>query len=97
MGGSAGTCIVVDANGLEALGQLLLFDCGIALGLDLCLAFAVGGLGLLEDVDNVLALRAVSTARRAYRVLAYRRLTLLTTLPLLLMTVMVSPTPILAN
>ena len=44
--------IVVGAPGR----QLLVAGIGIALGLDLCLALAVGGFGLFEDVDNVLAL-----------------------------------------
>jgi hypothetical protein len=53
-----GAGIVVDTQGFHALGELPLLDDGIALGLDLRLALAVGGLGLLEDVDNVLALGA---------------------------------------
>jgi hypothetical protein len=51
-----GAGVVVDADGLDALGELPLFHDGIALSLDLGFALAVGGLGLLEDVDDVLAL-----------------------------------------
>jgi hypothetical protein len=88
--------IVVDAEGLGALIQLLQLEGGILFGFDLCFALAVGGLGLLEDTDEVLALQRVSDG--AYRAsVSYRRLTLLTTLPDLLMTVMVSPTPIAAK
>jgi hypothetical protein len=47
---------VVDADRLGRLAQLARLDGGIALGLDLSLPFTVGGLGLLEDVDNVFAL-----------------------------------------
>jgi hypothetical protein len=47
---------VVDADRLGCLAQLARLDGGIALGLDLCLPFTVGSLGLLEDVDNVFAL-----------------------------------------
>lgn len=56
-----GAGIVIDANGFYTLAELLLAHGSIALGLDLSLALAVGGLGLLEDVDDVLALGVVST------------------------------------
>jgi hypothetical protein len=52
--------VIIHTDGLYALGELPLLDGGITLGLDLCLALAIGGLGLLEDVDNVLALGAGS-------------------------------------
>jgi hypothetical protein len=53
--------VVVEPEGPHALAQLLLLQRGrIALRFDLGLALAVGGLGLLEDVDNVLALRGQS-------------------------------------
>ena len=52
--------VVIQADGLDALSGLPLLHGGIALRLDLRLALAVGGLGLLEDVDNVLALGAGS-------------------------------------
>lgn len=55
-----GAGIVVDAEGLDTLAQLSFSYLSISLGLDFCLAFAIGSLGLLEDVDNVLALGAVS-------------------------------------
>lgn len=85
--------IVVDAQGFYAISGLFLSQSRISLCLDLCFALAICRLGFLEDVDDVLALRAVSNP--AYRVVSpYRRRTLLTTLPDLLMTVMVSPTPI---
>jgi hypothetical protein len=53
--------IVVEANRADALAELLRLVGGLLLGLELSLALAVGGLGLLEDADEVLALRAVST------------------------------------
>jgi hypothetical protein len=52
--------VVIKADGLDALGELSLLHGSIAFGLDLSLALAVGGLGLLEDVDDVLALGAGS-------------------------------------
>jgi hypothetical protein len=55
--GCARLNIVVDTDSLGALVELLQLVGGILLGLDLCLALAVGGLGLLEDADKVLALR----------------------------------------
>jgi hypothetical protein len=48
--------IIVDADGLDALGDLLRLVGSLLLCLDLCFALAVGGLGLLEDADDVLAL-----------------------------------------
>ena len=56
----AGTCVVfVEAEGFHPISQRLLpgSSC-IALGLDLGLALPVGGLSFLEDIDDVLALRA---------------------------------------
>ena len=50
------TRVVVEADRLYALEELLLLQRGIALGLDLGLALLVGRLGLLEDVDEVLGL-----------------------------------------
>lgn len=87
--------IVVDANIFDALGEFLRLVGGFLLRLDLGLALAVGGLCFLEDADNVLALGWWSV-RGLSTIVPYRRLTLLTTLPDLLMTVMVSPTPIVA-
>jgi len=87
-----GAGIIVDADGLDGLGQLPLLYGGITLRLDLSLALTVGSLGLLEDVDYVLALERVSTSSCA-GLACDGLLTLLTTLPLLLMTVMVSPSP----
>lgn len=56
--------IVVNAQALHALGQLLRLVSGLLLRLDLRLALAVGRFGLLEDADNVLALLwAVSSYR----------------------------------
>lgn len=52
--------VIVDADSLDALGELPLLHDSIALGFDLRLALAVGGLGLLEDIDDVLALGAGS-------------------------------------
>jgi hypothetical protein len=49
--------IVVDTNGFGAFIEFLQLVGGILLSLDLRLALAVGGLGLLEDADKVLALR----------------------------------------
>lgn len=113
LGAVAGLGVVGAGIVIAAFGRrLLLAGYGIALGLDLGLALAVGSLGLFEDVDNVLALLGVwvdRSAKGAYRlspVIARdeggggggrgggMRRTLLTTLPDLLMTVMVSPTPI---
>lgn len=48
--------VVVQADRFYAVAQLLLLQRGIALGLYLGLAFAVGRLCLLEDVDDVLGL-----------------------------------------
>lgn len=56
-GGSARSSIVVELECLHAIAELLLLCEGsIALRLDLSFALAVGRLGLLEDIDNVLAL-----------------------------------------
>jgi hypothetical protein len=56
-----GAGVVVFAGSAEGLlGDLPLLHDGIALSLDFSFALAVGGLGLLEDVDNVLALGAGS-------------------------------------
>lgn len=89
--------IVVQADRLQALAQLPLLQGGIPLGLDLSLALAIGGFGLLEDVDDVLGLlwRSVGTRTRRRGASSFMPgpLTLLTTLPDRLMTVMVSPTP----
>jgi hypothetical protein len=90
---SARLDIVVDAQGPDALIEPLGLVCSLLLGLDLRFALAVGGLGLLEDADNVLALRTMSAGLSGGLLLA---LTLLTTFPDLLITVMVSPTPIAA-
>jgi hypothetical protein len=49
--------IVVEADGPDALAELLRLVGSLLLGLELCFALAVGGLGLLEDADEVLALR----------------------------------------
>tara|TARA_R110002003_G_scaffold62_16_gene5664 strand:- start:11178 stop:11372 length:195 start_codon:yes stop_codon:yes gene_type:complete len=57
---SARLDIVVDAQGPDALIEPLGLVCSLLLGLDLRFALAVGGLGLLEDADNVLALRTMS-------------------------------------
>ena len=58
---SAEVIFVVFAGSAEGLlGDLPLLHDGIALSLDFSFALAVGGLGLLEDVDNVLALGAGS-------------------------------------
>ena len=94
-GGCAGLDVVVDAESPDALLELLFLQSSISLCLDLCLALAVGGFGLLEDADKVLALEG-GQQRLIEEVGGYRRLTLLTTLPDLLITVMVSPTPIVA-
>lgn len=57
MGGCARLKVIFDAQRLNALSQgLLLAQGGIALGLDLSLALAVGSFGLFENADNVLAL-----------------------------------------
>jgi hypothetical protein len=48
--------VIVVAQELDALGELLLFYGSIAVGINLRLALAIGSLGLLEDVDNVFAL-----------------------------------------
>lgn len=90
--------VIVNAQALHALVQLLRLKGGLLLRLDLRLALAVGRLGLLEDADNVLALWEVSPRVLSVRVLigSIGALTLLTTFPLLLMTVIVSPTPIAA-
>jgi hypothetical protein len=49
--------IIVEADRLDALAELLRLVGSLLLGLELCFALAVGGLGLLEDADEVLALR----------------------------------------
>jgi hypothetical protein len=60
--------IVFDAQRLDALAQGLLFaHSSIALGLDLSLALAVGGFGLLEDADKVLALWGLLVRFLSYR------------------------------
>jgi hypothetical protein len=48
--------IIVNADDLDALGDLLCVVGSFFLGLDLCFALAVCSLGLFEDADNVLAL-----------------------------------------
>lgn len=93
-----GAGIVLDAQRLYAPGELLLFGGGIALGLDFSLALAVGSLCFLEDAEKMLALREGRWLVRAAWIEPMAGyvlcvLTLLTTLPLLLMTVMVSPSP----
>jgi len=78
---------------MEFLGVV----CGLFFRFDFGFAFAVGGFGFLEDGDDVLALWEVGTSvNLVSRKVSYQtgRLTLLTTFPLLLMTVIVSPTPI---
>jgi len=55
-GGVGAGVVVVQADGFDAVAEFLLLEGGIALGLDLGLALAVGGFGFLEDVDDVLAL-----------------------------------------
>lgn len=65
-GGCARLDVVIDAEGLDALLELLLLHGSISLCLDLCFALAVGGFGLLEDADEVLALKAVSSRLIAY-------------------------------
>ena len=57
--------IIVDADRLDTLCELLRLVRSLLLSLDLSLALAVGGLCLLEDADNVLALRGGQSA--AYR------------------------------
>jgi hypothetical protein len=52
--------IVVQADRLYAVAQLLVVQGGTALGVQLGLALAVGRLCFLEDVDDVLGLQAVS-------------------------------------
>jgi hypothetical protein len=89
--GCARAGVIVVAERLCALVDLLGVVCGFFFCFDLGFALAVGGFGFLEDGDDVLALRAVSRYRTGSSLSA--RLTLLTTFPLLLMTVMVSPTP----
>lgn len=97
-GGSARSSIVVELECLHAIAELLLLCEGsIALRLDLSFALAVGRLGLLEDIDNVLALCRHSLVDGHVNVHTGGVLTLLTTLPDLLMTVMVSPTPMTSN
>ena len=60
-----GRLVVVFAGSAEGLlGDLPLLHDGIALSLDFSFALAVGGLGLLEDVDNVLALGGSSVRVR---------------------------------
>lgn len=49
--------VIIDAQGLDALAELLFPVGSLFLCLDLGLALSVGGLGLLEDADEVLALR----------------------------------------
>lgn len=57
VGGCARLNVIFNAQRLDAPTQgLLLAQGSIALGLDLSLALAVGGFGLLEDAENVLAL-----------------------------------------
>jgi len=84
--------IVFNAQRLDTLAQgLLLAHSSIALGLDLSLALAVGSLCFFEDADNMLALWGSLVTFVSYRQSSAP--TLLTTFPDLLMTVMVSPTP----
>lgn len=92
----AGLDIIVDADGFDALCEFLRLVGRFFFSLDLGLALAVGGLCLLEDADDVLALGKWSVRGLSTITIPYRRLTLLTTLPDLLMTVIVSPTPIVA-
>ena len=92
-GGGARLDVVVDAQGPDASIEFLVFLRGrFSLGLDLCFALAVGSFGFFEDVDQMLALEGGQQGLIAHSGLI-DRLTLLTTLPDLLMTVMVSPTP----
>ena len=98
--GGARARVVVEAHRLYGITQLLVLQGGIALGVDFGLALAVGRLCLLEDVDDVLGLQAVSgdamDAMGASCGSSEGARTLLTTLPERLMTVMVSPTPMVA-
>lgn len=64
-GRCAGLDVVVDAEGLDALAELLLPQGSISLCLDLCFSLAVRGFGLFEDADDVFALEAVSTGLRS--------------------------------
>lgn len=60
-GRGTGLDIVVDnVDFLESLGEVLFPDGGVSFCFDFCFALAVGGFGLLEDADKVLALLVVS-------------------------------------
>ena len=52
--------VVVDAHRLDAIAQLPVVRGSVSLGLELGFALTVRRCGLFEDVDDVLALQAVS-------------------------------------
>lgn len=98
---SARLDIIVDAQGPDTLLELLFLELFLegdfALSLDFSLALAIGSLGLFKNAKNVLALGVdvskgvIGSGSSGLSVVGR---TLLTTLPDLLMTVIVSPTPI---